>query len=142
MSEVFEALSLLEKERGIPVDFMVDRIKKAIVTACKNSYGNEDTDVYKRQGSFQLNGLAELLFQGKAAVEGEVTARWDEEQARLELVNSDVTASVTLSQDLSYLFLGVDGELTPQIRLIGAYPEDGSLHLVPAVSCSGSAYAY
>ena len=43
MSEVFEALSLLEKERGIPVDFMVDRIKKAIVTACKNSYGNEDT---------------------------------------------------------------------------------------------------
>ncbi len=41
-SEVFEALSLLEKERGIPVDFMLDRIKKAIVTACKNSYGNED----------------------------------------------------------------------------------------------------
>ena len=41
-SEVFEALSLLEKERGIPVDFMVDRIKKAILTACKNSYNNED----------------------------------------------------------------------------------------------------
>lgn len=41
-SEVFEALNLLEKERGIPVDFMLDRIKKAIVTACKNSYGNED----------------------------------------------------------------------------------------------------
>ncbi len=41
-SEVFEALALLEKERGIPVDFMLDRIKKAIVTACKNSYGNED----------------------------------------------------------------------------------------------------
>jgi len=41
-SEVFEALTLLEKERGIPVDFMLDRIKKAIVTACKNSYGNED----------------------------------------------------------------------------------------------------
>ena len=41
-SEVFEALNLLEKERGIPVDFMLDKIKKAIVTACKNSYGNED----------------------------------------------------------------------------------------------------
>ena len=41
-SEVFEALTLLEKERGIPVDFMIDKIKKAIVTACKNSYGNED----------------------------------------------------------------------------------------------------
>ena len=42
-SEVFEALALLEKERGIPVDFMLDKIKKAILTACKNSYnGNED----------------------------------------------------------------------------------------------------
>ena len=39
--EVFEALNLLEKERGIPVEFMLDRIKKAIVTACKNSYGND-----------------------------------------------------------------------------------------------------
>ena len=29
-SEVFEALALLEKERGIPVDFMLDKIKKAI----------------------------------------------------------------------------------------------------------------
>jgi transcription termination/antitermination protein NusA len=36
------ALNLLEKERGISVDFMIDRIKKAIVTACKNSYGNDD----------------------------------------------------------------------------------------------------
>ena len=43
--EIFEALTLLEKERGIPVDFMLDRIKKAIVTACKNSYGNEDCTV-------------------------------------------------------------------------------------------------
>ena len=34
-SEVFEALALLEKERGIPVDFMLDKIKKAILTACK-----------------------------------------------------------------------------------------------------------
>ena len=42
-SEVFEALSLLEKERGIPVDFMLDKIKKAILTACKSSYnGNDD----------------------------------------------------------------------------------------------------
>ena len=36
-NEVFEALHLLEKERGIPVDFMLDKI-----TACKNSYGNEN----------------------------------------------------------------------------------------------------
>ncbi len=44
-SEVFEALALLEKERGIPVDFMLDKIKKAILTACKSSYGNEDANI-------------------------------------------------------------------------------------------------
>lgn len=49
-SEVFEALGLLERERGIPVEFMVDRIKKAIVTACKNSYGNEDTVINMEPG--------------------------------------------------------------------------------------------
>ena len=43
--EFFEALNLLEKEKGIPVDFMLDRITKAIVTACKNNYGNEDAVV-------------------------------------------------------------------------------------------------
>ena len=33
----------MEKERGIPVDFMLDKIKKAILTACKSSYnGNDD----------------------------------------------------------------------------------------------------
>ena len=40
-NEIFEALNLLEKERGIPVDFMMDKIKKAIITACKNSYNGK-----------------------------------------------------------------------------------------------------
>ena len=44
-NEIFDALSLLEKERGIPVDFMMDKIKKAILTACKNSYGNDDATI-------------------------------------------------------------------------------------------------
>ena len=50
--ELFEALRLLEAEKGIPIDFMIDKIKKAIVTACKNSYGNEDVviDMDPRQG--------------------------------------------------------------------------------------------
>ncbi len=43
--ELFLALNLLEKEKGIPVDFMLDKIKKAISTACKNNYGNEDVDI-------------------------------------------------------------------------------------------------
>ncbi|MFR2562570.1 MAG: hypothetical protein ACLS8R_07685 [Anaeromassilibacillus sp.] len=103
----------------LPFPIKVDHLLSNEVTLTRDP----ETGEYK--GSFQLNGLAELLFQGKAAVEGEVTARWDEEQARLELVNSDVTASVTLSQDLSYLFLGLtgaDAANSPD----GAYREDGS----------------
>jgi transcription termination/antitermination protein NusA len=55
-SEIFDALTLLEKERGISVDFMVDRIKKAILTACKNSYGNDDcvVNVDQAKGSFEV----------------------------------------------------------------------------------------
>lgn len=41
-NEIFEALHLLEKERGIPVEFMLEKIRKAILTACKSSYQNED----------------------------------------------------------------------------------------------------
>lgn len=43
--ELFLALELLEKEKGIPAEFMLDKIKKAISTACKNNYGNEDVDM-------------------------------------------------------------------------------------------------
>ncbi len=55
-SELFDALNLLEKERGIPVDFMVDKITKAIITACKNSYGNEDArvEVNAEKGAFEV----------------------------------------------------------------------------------------
>jgi N utilization substance protein A len=55
-SELFDALHLLEEERGIPVDFMIDRITKAIITACKNSYGNEDVrvEVNAEEGAFDV----------------------------------------------------------------------------------------
>lgn len=55
-NEVMEALQLLEKERGIPVEFMVDKIKKAILTACKNSYGNEDAviEMNPDTGAFEV----------------------------------------------------------------------------------------
>ena len=44
--ELFEALKLLEKEKGIPADYMITQIKKAIVTACRNLYGgNENVDI-------------------------------------------------------------------------------------------------
>ena len=55
-NEIFEALELLEKERGIPVDFMLEKIKKAILTACKNSYDNEDAviDLNPETGMFEV----------------------------------------------------------------------------------------
>ena len=31
-AEIFAALQMLEKERGIPVDYMVDRIKQALIS--------------------------------------------------------------------------------------------------------------
>lgn len=41
--EMFESLGILEKEKGIPMDYVFEKISKAIVTACRNIYdGNED----------------------------------------------------------------------------------------------------
>lgn len=42
---IIGALDLLEKERGIPKDYMIEQICKAITTACKNSYDNENVTV-------------------------------------------------------------------------------------------------
>lgn len=56
--ELFEALSLLEQERGIPAEFMFDKIKKAIITACKNSYNGNDNviiNIDKNKGKFDVN---------------------------------------------------------------------------------------
>ncbi len=44
-AEFFEALNLLEKERGIPADYLLDKIKSAIVIAAKKDYGNGDNIV-------------------------------------------------------------------------------------------------
>ena len=54
--ELFLALSLLEKEKGIPMDFMMDRIKKAIESACKKMYENEDVkiEVDPSRGKFDV----------------------------------------------------------------------------------------
>ncbi len=56
--EIFEALRLLEKERGISMDYMLEKINKAIVTGCKNNYGgNEEVIVNfdEERGLFDVN---------------------------------------------------------------------------------------
>lgn len=43
--EFFEALEIFEHERGIPADYMIEKITAAIVVAVKNSSGNENVVV-------------------------------------------------------------------------------------------------
>ena len=44
-NEFFEALAALEKERGLPEDYLVEKIKAAIVIAVKKDYEVEDDNV-------------------------------------------------------------------------------------------------
>jgi N utilization substance protein A len=44
-NEFFEALELLEKERHIPMDYMIEKIEAALSAACKKEYGVADITV-------------------------------------------------------------------------------------------------
>ena len=44
-NEFFDALAALEKERGLPADYLIDKIKAAIVIAVKKDYEVEDENV-------------------------------------------------------------------------------------------------
>ncbi len=59
-AELFEALELLEKTKGIPVDYMLEKVEAALVSAFKKEYGTSsvrvdinkekrDVRVYKRR---------------------------------------------------------------------------------------------
>lgn len=64
--ELFTALALLEKERGIPADYMISQIEKAIVIACKNTYnGNEDVKIIidDKKGAFEVYLQKEVVEQ-------------------------------------------------------------------------------
>ncbi len=43
--EFFEAVQMLETEKGISADYIYDKIKAAIISATRNSYGNRDNVV-------------------------------------------------------------------------------------------------
>lgn len=45
--ELFEALRMFEKEKDIPMDYMLQQIRKAIEIACKNYYGGNENVVFK-----------------------------------------------------------------------------------------------
>lgn len=62
--ELFEALELLKAEKGIPVDFMLEKIEKAIVKACKNNYSGNDRvviNIDRDIGKFEVNLLKTVV---------------------------------------------------------------------------------
>lgn len=55
--ELFEAIKMFEKEKGIPADYMFSQIERAIVVACKNNYGGNDNVVFnvdEEKGKFSV----------------------------------------------------------------------------------------
>ena len=56
-TEFFEALALLEKEKGIPADYLLEKIKAAIAIAVKRDYGgseNGQVEIDPEKGKFQV----------------------------------------------------------------------------------------
>ena len=45
IAEFFDALALLAKEKGIEVDYLLERIRAAIIVAVKKDFGGEDTNI-------------------------------------------------------------------------------------------------
>ena len=64
-AEFFEALAMLEKERGLPADYLLERIKNAIVIAVKKDYEVEDENVSvviePDQGKFSVSLLKTVV---------------------------------------------------------------------------------
>ncbi len=64
-NELFEALEMLEKEKGIPADYMIEKIEAALISAYKKEYGN-NTNV---RVDFNREKKDVKVFQQKEIVE-------------------------------------------------------------------------
>ena len=64
-AEFFEALAMLEKERGLPADYLLEKIKNAVVIAVKKDYEVEDENVSvviePDQGKFSVSLLKTVV---------------------------------------------------------------------------------
>lgn len=67
--EIFEALRALEKERGIPVDYMVERIKQALVNAYRKDREDANKEPAGENVVVELNENAISMVQQKTVVE-------------------------------------------------------------------------
>ncbi|MEG1985015.1 MAG: transcription termination factor NusA [Oscillospiraceae bacterium] len=63
-SEFFEALALLEKERNVPADYLLEKIRNAIVIAVKRDYGDSDNihvDIDPEKQNFKVYIAKEVV---------------------------------------------------------------------------------
>ena len=63
-AEFFEALTMLEKEKGISADYLLEKIKNAIVVAVRRDYGTEDNvevTIDPETGAFGVTILKEIV---------------------------------------------------------------------------------
>ena len=64
-AEFFEALAMLEAERGLPADYLLEKIKNAIVIAVKKDYDVEDENVLVEidpaSGKFNVSLLRSIV---------------------------------------------------------------------------------
>ena len=58
--EIFAALDLLEKERGIPKSFMLDKIVQALITAYKRDHDQVENVIVEDRKSTRLNSSHEI----------------------------------------------------------------------------------
>lgn len=94
---LFEALKLIEKEKGIPAEFMISQISKAIITACKNSYGGNDdvtVEFNKDTGKLQAR-LNKTVAEEVTDINREISL----EQARKINASAEIGDKVGISLD-------------------------------------------
>ena len=73
-SELFEALELLEKTKGIPVDYMLEKVEAALVSAFKKEYGSASVrvDINKEKKTvkvYKRRTVVEEVSDPKAEIE-------------------------------------------------------------------------
>ena len=117
-NEFFEALSALEKERGLPEDYLIDKIKAAIVIAVKKDYEVEDdnvvVDIDPELGAFRASLLRDIVEEvenphTQVSLEGERNLQCSEMQSRAHELIAATVVSIDPERGNVVLDLGKGG---------------------------------
>ena len=83
-NELLEALTILEQEKNIPKETLLDAIENSLITACKNHFGKSDN--IKVQ--IDPQSCEYHVYQGKTVVE-----QVEDEVTEISLVNAKMIDS-------------------------------------------------